>query len=67
MHACTSVTGSDYEFLLIGQIGKISIKTPWKKLGWDPFVIIDRSAAPIDIFPAKLDQSKEECIVLTLK
>lgn len=25
---------------LIGRVGKLSIKIPWKKLGWDPIVII---------------------------
>lgn len=25
---------------LIGRVGKLSIKIPWKKLGWDPIEII---------------------------
>ena len=25
---------------MIGDVGKLSIKIPWKKLGWDPIVII---------------------------
>ena len=26
--------------LLTGRVGKLSIKIPWRKLGWDPIVII---------------------------
>lgn len=24
----------------VGRVGKLSIKIPWKKLGWDPIIII---------------------------
>lgn len=26
--------------MLIGRVGKLSIRIPWKSLGWDPIVII---------------------------
>ena len=25
---------------LIGRVGRLSIRIPWKKLGWDPIIII---------------------------
>lgn len=38
--ACLYTGNSSWSLiLLIGRIGKISIKIPWKKLGWEPFVI----------------------------
>lgn len=28
-----------YVFAFLGRVGKLSIKIPWKKLGWDPVII----------------------------
>lgn len=25
--------------IMVGRVGRLSIKIPWKKLGWDPIII----------------------------
>lgn len=35
-----SISDDFYVVTFVGRVGKLSIKIPWKKLGWDPIIII---------------------------
>lgn len=45
-------------FVLTGRVGKLSIKVPWKKLGWEPIIIKLE-----DVFISATQRSDQEVIV----
>ena len=46
----------------VGRVGKLSIKIPWKKLGWDP-IIIDLE----DVFVCASQRDAQEVLSISLR
>lgn len=46
--------------VLAGRVGRLSIKIPWKKLGWDPIIITIE-----DVFVSACQRDDEEVVLIS--